>query len=250
MRTCKSPWILFLIFALLMTGCAAQAGPDAQPAPAANAPQAPAPNAPADTPQPTNEQPREATWSIDISDTQQITDEMGLLWNYTLTFHASKPGGTDPIGEYQGEAVLKIEPDMGSAQALAAKEGTQLLAMVFNYHAECENLAFTIAPFSQDAYAAQMKEHNPDDPLSQFNPGDATDYFAITSATFNGTQESIPMTVSDGKDVISGSVPGRSTTVSVPTEITTDGATAYCFFYNTPHPLARAFKGTVTGDVL
>jgi hypothetical protein len=243
MRTCKLT-VIILILALLMAGCAAQAGPDAPPAPAANDPT----DTPA--PQPTNGQPREATWSIDISDTQQITDEMGLLWNYTLTFHASKPGGTDPAGEYQGEAVLNIEPDIGSAQALAAREGTQLLAMVFNYHAECESLTFTIASFSQDGYAEQMKTYNPDDPLTQFNPDDATDYFAITSATFNATQESIPMTISDGKDVISGSVPGRSTTVSVPTEITTDGATAYCFFYDTPHPLARAFKGTVTGDVL
>lgn len=243
MRTCKFT-VIVLILALLMAGCAAQAGPDAPPAPAANAP--------ADTPapQPTDEQPKEATWSIDISDTQQITDEMGLLWNYTLTFHASKPGGVDAAGEYQGEAVLKIEPDMGSAQALAAREGTQLLAMLFDYHAECESLTFTIAPFSQDAYAEQMKRHNPDNPLAPLNPGDATDCFAITSATFNATQESIPMTISDGKDVISGSVPGRSTTVSVPAEITTDGATAFCFFYNTPHPLARAFKGTITGDVL
>lgn len=247
MRACKCI-VIILILALLVTGCAAQVAPGA-PQARANTRQSAA-TAPPDTPQPTNEPPKQATWSIDISDTQQITDEMGLLWNYTLTFHASKPGGTDPTGDYEGEAVLKIEPDMGSAQALAAKEGTQLLAMVFNYHAQCENLTFTIAPFSQDAYAAQMKAHNPDNPLAPFNPGEATDYFAITSATFNATQESIPMTISNGKDVISGSVPGRSTTVSVPTEITADGASAYCFFYDTPHPLARAFKGTVTGDVL
>lgn len=246
MRTCKFV-VSVLILALLMPGCAAQTGPDSPQSPAATVSAA---NTPTDTPQPTSELPKEATWSIDISDTQQITDEMGLLWNYTLTFHASKPGGTDATGDYSGEAVLKIEPDMGSAQALAAKEGAQLLAMVFNYHAECESLTFTIAPFSQNAYVEQMKKYNPDSPLAPFDPGDATDYFAIASATFNATQEPISMTIDSGKGARSGSVPGQGTAVDVPTEITTDGATAYCFFYNTPHPLARAFKGTVTGDVL
>ncbi len=247
MRTCKFT-VIVLILALLMAGCAAQAGPDAPPAPAANDPAA---NAPTDTPAPqsTDEQPKEATWSIDISDTQQITDEMGLLWNYTLTFHASKPGGVDAAGEYQGEAVLKIEPDMGPPRRSPPGKARSF--------SPC--CSITCGMRKPDVYNRPVQPGRvcgtdeaaqSDNPLAPLNPGDATDCFAITSATFNATQESIPMTISDGKDVISGSVPGRSTTVSVPAEITTDGATAFCFFYSTPHPLARAFKGTVTGDVL
>ena len=202
------------------------------------------------TPAPTQEQPLEATWVIEIDDTQQITDEMGLIWNYTLTLHASKPGGTDIVGDYEGEAVLSIEPDFESAKQLAASEGTMLLSMLFRFHAECESLSFEVIPFSQDEYAARMKQANPDNPLAGLNTGEATDFFAIASAAFTATQEPVTMTIEDDGEIRTGTGPGSTMEVFVPTELSTDGAKAYCFFYNTPHPLARAFQGIVTGDVL
>lgn len=237
--------LMALIFALLLTGCGYTS--DFGGAPENTGSKVPTKAPVSEHP---SEAPKEATWIVDISDTQQITDEMGLIWNYSLMLHASKPGGVDATGDYSGEAILSIEPDMASAQALAAAEGTQLIAMLFNYHAECENLSFTIIPFVPDKYAELMEQYNPDNPLARLNPGDSSDFFAIISAVFSATQEPISMTLSGDKGTISGTVPGRAATVDVPTEISIDGASAYCFFYNTPHPLARAFKGTITGDVL
>lgn len=203
-------------------------------------------------PQATGEedQPVEATWAIEIDDTQQVADEMGLLWNYTLALYASKPGGADATGEYEGEAVLKIEPDFDSAKALAAREGTELLSMLFRYQAECAQLSFEIVPFSEGEYAARMKAANPDDPLTQFDPGASTDFFAVVSATFDASQDSIVMTINDDGEIKTGSTPGRAASVTVPVEITFNGANAYCFIYNTPHTLDKAFKGTASGDVL
>lgn len=198
----------------------------------------------------TDAQPKAATWVIDINDTQQITDELGIIWNYTLTFHATNPGGTDVLGDYTGDAVLKIEPDFDSTKAAAAREGTQLLSMLFNYHAECDSMTFEVFDFNQDKYAALMREYNPDNPLQQFDPGTATDFFAVSSATFNSTQEPVSMTIQTDEGPFSGSGGGGGVTVTVPFEITVDGATAYIFFYSMPHPGVPGFKGTLTGDVL
>jgi hypothetical protein len=199
---------------------------------------------------PANAAPTKATWVVDINDTQQITDDNGIIWNYTLTFHASKPGGRDVTGEFAGDALLKIEPDFASAQAAAAKEGTQLLALIFNYRAECEGLTFTVEKFSQDDYAAQMQEYTKTVPYQPLDPGVSTDFFAVTNAVFNSTQEPVAGTIQTDKGPFSAAGGGGGTTVSVLTDISVDGASAYVFLYNTPHPLARAFTGTITGDVL
>lgn len=262
MRHCNISGFLVIMFisAFLLTGCNAQktqadtendaAGASSSvpskmdssvmPSDAQQAPEPPQTNAP----------PKNATWVLDINDTQQITDELGIIWNYTLTFHASKPGGTNVTGEYTGEALLKIEPDFGTTQAAAARDGTQLLSMLFNYHAECETLTFIVEKFTEEEYTAQMKQYNKDIPLLPLDPGVSTDFFAVTGAVFNATQEPITMTIQDDDGPKTGSGGGGGTTVNVPTEISVDGATAYVFFYNTPQPLERAFKGTITGDVV
>jgi hypothetical protein len=240
---------LMLALALCVGGCGLVAPPAAQEEPG-NGSVAAKTAAPATAPAQTQAQPVEATWVIEIDDTQRITDEMGLIWNYTLTLHASKPGGTDVAGDYEGEAVLTIEPDFESARQLAAREGTMLLSMLFSFHAECESLSFEVIPFSQDEYAARMKKANPDNPLAGLSTGEGTDFFAIASAAFTATQEPVTMTIEDDGEIRTGTGPGSTMEVAVPTELSTDGAKVYCFFYDTPHPLACAFQGTVTGDVL
>lgn len=252
----KTVSMIFLCI-LLLTGCQTQASQNnsadsaASGSPVTAAPTASSEPSAQQTQKPAeSDAPKDANWVIEIDDTQQITDEIGIIWNYTLTFYASNHGGKDVLGDYSGEAVLKIEPDLASVQAAAAREGSQLLAMLFKYHAEAEDVSFEVFEFSQDKYAELMKENMPDNPLMQFNPGDAIDFFSVSSTTFDATQEPIDMTIADDDGTFSGTVPGRSTSVNVPFEISFDGATAYCFFYDTPHPLARAFKGVVTGDVI
>lgn len=240
--------IAILVSVLLLAGCAAA------PKDPASAPQPTSakPTAAQQTTEPeqTQAQAKEATWVIEIDDTQQITDEMGLIWNYKLSMYASKAGGTDVLGNYTGEIVLNMEPDFDSAKALAAREGTELLAMLFKHHSEAKDVAFEIAEYSVDAYAEQMKAAMPDSPLLPVgDPNSQASGFAIAGTTFQATQEPINMTIRDEDGTNSGTVPGRSVTVTVPMEITIEDATVYCFFYGTVHPLERSFKGVITGDV-
>ncbi|MEL7608896.1 MAG: hypothetical protein AAGU74_05280 [Bacillota bacterium] len=228
--------------ALLLIGCSAplpQSGSE-EPAAAASA-----------QPGQTNPPPKEADWVIEIDDTQQVTDEMGLVWNYKLTMYASKAGGTDALGNYTGELVLEVEPDFESARQLAASEGTELLAMLFKHHSESQDAAFEVIEYTADAYSQMMQQNNPDNPLQGLgDPGASIDGFAVSRVAFAATQEPIDMTIKDDDgDTISGTVPGRAVTVTVPVEITIEGATAYCHIYETVHPLGRSFKGVITGDV-
>jgi hypothetical protein len=201
-------------------------------------------------PEATTDQTVEANWVIEIDDTQQITDDEGLIWKYHLTMYASKAGGEDVSGNYTGEMVLTMEPDFDSAKALAEREGVELLAMLFKHHSEAENVFFEVKEYSQDAYAESMKETVPDNPLLQLGIPDSTaDNFAVTRVTFNATQEPINMSLKDEDGGFSGTVPGRKVTVNVPMEITIEGATACCYIYETVHPLERAFLGVITGDV-
>lgn len=236
---------LSMAFAFCLSGCGSAAPAAPQDAPETE-PSAP----PAASPETTQEQEAEATWVVEIDDTQQITDEEGVIWNYTLTLYASKPGGVDATGEYTGEATLKIEPDFDSVRQLAANEGAELLSMLFDFHAECDSLSFEMVPYSQDAYATRMKAVNPDNPLAALSLGIDIDDFALVSAAFTATQVPVNVTLESDGTVASAEGPGSTTQVAVPTEISTYGAAAYCYFYGTPHQLARAFSGTVTGDVL
>lgn len=198
----------------------------------------------------TDQDLKKANWVIEIDDTQQITDTDGLIWNYTLSLYASKMGGTDVNGIYTGEAILNMEPDFESAQALAAREGSELLAMFFKHHSVSQNFTFEIVPYSADVYSKLMKE-NSDNPLLRFDdPESKTEGLAITQITFLATQEPLNMTIRDDGEVMSGSVPGGGKTVTVPIVISTEGAIAWCHIYDTVHPLNRTFKGVIAGDVL
>ncbi len=244
--------MVVLVMILVCAGCsvqvpqtdfnqAASAAPSVSAAPTASASSEPTPS----------DQPKNANWVIEIDDTQQITDDMGLIWNYQISMYASKSGGDDVLGQYTGEIVLNMEPDFDSAKALAATEGTELLSMLFKHYSEAQNVTFELVAYDQDVYSDLMKENAPDNPLLQMgDPNSTADSFAITRATFNATQEPINMTLSDEDGTYSGTVPGRSVTVTVPMEITIQGADVYCFIYETVHPLSRAFKGVVTGDVI
>ncbi len=245
-------FVAILLAVSILAGCGVQApktdldqaasvAPTVSAAPTASGSSMPSPS----------EQPKNANWAIEIDDTQQITDEMGLIWDYHMTMYASKAGGEDVLGSYTGEIVLNMEPDLNSAKALAASEGTELLAMLFKHHSEAQNVAFDVAAYDSDVYAQLMKENAPDNPLLAFgDPNFTADSFAISRVTFNATQEPIDMTVKDENGTISGTIPGRSVTVTVPMEITIQGANVYCFLYETVHPLSRAFKGVITGDVI
>lgn len=247
----KTGMIILLVFVLLFAGCNAQApqsnnntvsaAPSVSTAPTASATSQPTPTDP----------PKDANWVIEIDDTQQITDEMGLIWNYQMSFYASKAGGEDVLGSYTGEIVLNMEPDFDSAKALAATEGAELLAMLFKHHSEAQNITFDVLAYDQNTYAQLMKDNAPDNPLLQYgNPNSTADSLAVTRVTFEATQEPINMTVSDENGAYSGTVPGRQVSVTVPMEITIEGADVYCYLYETVHPLNRPFQGIVTGDVL
>ncbi len=201
------------------------------------------------TPQPALQgtKPQNGDFTIAIEDTQQITDEMGLIWNYQLSMTASKTGGGDVLGNYAGEMVLTMEPDFESAQILAQKEGAELLSMLFKHHAEAENTAFELIQFSPEAYAELMKNNIPDNPLLQLSaPNTTTESFAVSRVTFHATQEPINMTVRDDSGTGSGTIPGRQVTVEVPMEIGVEGSRVTCFIYETVHPLSRAFYGTIS----
>jgi len=243
---------VILVLILVCAGCSVQVPQTdlnqvASAAPSVSA----APTAPASSEPTPSDQPKNANWVIEIDDTQQITDDMGLIWNYQISMYASKSGGDDVLGQYTGEIVLNMEPDFDSAKALAATEGTELLSMLFKHHSEAQNVTFELVAYDQDVYSDLMKENSPDNPLLQMgDPNSTADSFAITRTTFNATQEPINMTLSDEDGTYSGTVSGRSVTVTVPMEITIQGANVYCFIYETVHPLSRAFKGVVTGDVI
>jgi hypothetical protein len=241
-----------LTFVFLPSGCSAPV-PQSMPPQSSDVPaQASAgPSAVQQAPETdqSDAQAKEANWVIEIDDTQQITDDEGLIWNYTLSLYASKAGGTDVLGNYTGEFVLDMEPDLNSAKALAAKEGAELLSMLFKHHSEAQDVAFEVVAYSPEAYSELMKENIPDNPLLQINSSSATDALSITRVTFNATQEPISMTVDDGSGAYSGTIPGGKTSVNVPVEISINGADALCYIFETVHPLDRAFKGVITGDV-
>ena len=172
-------------------GAPTGAVPTATASATSSATKAPSPAAPSPSAQPSPkasqsaDKPKDATWVVDINDTQKYTDSMGIIWNYKLTFHASKPGGKNPTGEFMGDAHLKIEPDFASVQAAAASEGTKVLSMVFNYYADCERLSFVVEKVTAP------------EPLAPLTNADFT---AEGSAVFKGTQEPIDMTIlHDGK---------------------------------------------------
>jgi hypothetical protein len=242
--------VLLITCAILLAGCATQgaqtgtansspAGTEPASAESSTTLASAAPtdnqNAPDATP---SESPKNATWVIDINDTTEYTDELGIIWKYTLTFHASKPGGTDTTGEYAGDAVLKIEPDFGTVQAAAAREGTQLLSMIFNYHAQCESFSFVVEKYTNEP------EDGPLAPLS------TADFYAESSATFDSTQEPVEGTIQTSKGPFTAAGGGGGATVNVPFVIEITGASVSVRFANLPQPLEYAFKGTVTGDVL
>lgn len=247
-------FISVLLFIMLLAGCNAQT-PQAEPtipAPTLQSPQA-EPTCVQESPEPEKSDmgAKEATWVIEIDDTQQITDEMGLVWNYRLFIYASKAGGKDVLGNYTGDIVLDMEPDFESAKALAAKEGADLLSMLFKHHSQANNISFEVVAYSPETYAQLMKENIPDNPLLQVNNYTDSIYgLAITRITFETTQEPIDWTISDEEGIYSGTIPGGATTVNVPMEITMDGATVFCHIFQTVHPLDRSFKGVVTGDVI
>jgi hypothetical protein len=252
--TIKTKTMMTALFVIIfmLAGCSAQAPQANMDNAASAAPSASAAPTASASAQPTQtDAPKDANWVIEIDDTQQITDEMGLIWNYQISMYASKAGGEDVLGSYTGEIVLNMEPDFDSAKALAAQEGAELLAMLFKHHSEAQNVTFEVVEYDQDTYAQLMKDSAPDNPLLQFDsPTSTADSLAITRVTFNATQEPIDMTVSDDNGTYSGTVPGRQVSVTVPMEITIEGADVYCYIYETVHPLSRAFKGVITGDVV
>lgn len=239
------PVIIMILFVLMLSGCMAQSSDPAGALPAPTENTQPTPVNPQAT-----EPPKQASWVIEVNDTKQYTDELGIIWNYTLTLYASKPGGTNVTGEYLGEANLKIEPDIGTVQTAAASEGTTLLSMIFNYYADCESLSFVVEKFDEAEYAAEQTEFNKNAGLQSLETGENMDFFAFGDGVFNATQEPVTMTIQTEKGPKTGSGGGGGATVDVPIEISIEGATAYIFIYNLPQPLGDAFKGTVTGDVL
>ena len=251
----SSLFLAFLISISLLTGCNTKAPQMDSPSALQSTDGEPSPDEQSEEPGQQSEQSdrqvREANWIIEIDDTQQITDEMGLIWNYKLSLYASKTGGKDVLGNYSGEIVLDMEPDYDSAKALAQKEGAELLSMLFKHHSEAENIAFEVVEYRPETYSALMKENIPDNPLLQISdPDSETDALAITRITFKATQEPINMTISSEGSVYSGSIPGGETTVNVPMEIMINGASVRFYLFETVHPLERAFEGVVTGDVL
>jgi hypothetical protein len=235
-------FIMTVLICLVFTGCnlklpgsANLGNPDGSAAPSGELQSATPENAAAT---PSAEEPKNATWVMEIDDTQEYTDELGIIWNYTLTLHASKPGGTDVTGEYAGDAVLKIEPDFESVQSAAAREGTELLSMIFNYSAECDSLSFVVEEY--------FKETG-DVPLAPLVP---TDFIAESSALFNATQEPVGMTIQDDDGVFSGAGGGGAATVDVPFRIDITGASVSIKFDNLPQPFETSFNGTISGDVL
>lgn len=193
---------------------------------------------PAAAPEQTDTAPKNANWVMEINDTQKYTDELGIIWNYTLTLHASKSGGTDVTGEYTGDALLIIEPDFASVQAAAAGEGTTLLSMLFNYRAECQSLSFVVEKLGSET------EDGPLAPLTNI------DFTAESSAAFDATQEPVTMTIQDEDGPKTGSGGGGGAAVTVPFTVDITGASVSIKFANLPQPFETAFNGTVTGDVL
>lgn len=165
--------------------------------------------------------------------------------------YLSKAGGKDVLGNYTGEMVLNMEPDLDSAKKLAEREGAELLAMLFKHYSEAKNISFEVVKYSPETRSKLMKENNPDNPLLQINnPAASIDALAITRVTFEATQEPAGGIVREDNTVGGGAGGGGKTSVTVPVEISVEGATVYCHIYGTVHPLGRSFKGVITGDVI
>lgn len=247
MKRLLGGFIMTALICLVFTGCnlklpgsADLGNPDGSTAPSGAAPSGELQSVtPENTaPTPAAEELKNATWVMEINDTQEYTDELGIIWKYTLTLHASKPGGTDVTGEYAGDAVLKIEPDFESVQAAAAGEGTELLSMIFNYSAACDSLSFVVEEYFKETE---------DVPLAPLVP---TDFIAESSAIFNATQEPVAMTIQDADGVFSGAGGGGQTTVDVLFRIDITGASVSLKFDNLPQPFETSFNGTISGDAL
>lgn len=243
-----------MMAALLLAGCSSAVPKQSPIAPSSAAQPAAseAVNSTASTePLKSNEKEKNANWVIEIEDTQQVTDEAGVIWNYKLSMYASKADGTDVLGNYTGEMTLDMDPDIDSVKALAAKEGAELLSMLFRHQSIAKDVSFEVVKYSQETYNSLMKDNASDLQLRPVGlPDSPLDAVAVSKVTFEATQYPINMNVKDGDVAGSATVPGGKTTVTVPAEVEIEGATAYCYIYKTIHPLGRAFKGVVTGDVL
>lgn len=188
---------------------------------------------------------KECDWTIRVSDTQKGSySVMGksISANLTLELVAWKDGGTDVFGQYTGEGYIKVDMDVSGLSG-----GEYSYAGGGMFDRKCEELQFSIVPYSSEKYAQslpEMPEKTFIAPLGNFNAmscfqsGWVTVLRDDTQVYYEGSQVlDSQRSYADGQEDAMGInllVEGASVTVEIPT---------YEFAWN-----IGPFRGTITGD--
>jgi hypothetical protein len=195
--------------------------------------------------------PMDADWVIQVDDTQDyMNKDSGLLYHCNLYIYAEKAGGTDVLGRYTGQIVLKMEPDIQQLTEMMGEDGLIVDSISGGgVLLEGSGAEIEIVTFNAQDYAAKMKEIAPDQPGMQMTAPDTSMNamglelinmkFYYDSAEGTGHDES-------GNE---GEGWGHDTTATVeePIVIEVNGASVYVSFPK--YGFDRAFKGTVIGNV-
>lgn len=195
--------------------------------------------------------PLEADWVIQLDDTQDYTNkDSGILYHCNLYIYAEKAGGTDVLGRYTGQVVLKMAPDLEQLAELMGEDGLTVDAisggdmLLEGFGAEFDMIAF-----NAKEYAEKMKEIIPDQPGLQMTAPNASDNAMSLELVsmkwkFDGGEGSAHD--ESGNETQGWGVDAKGETEE-PIVLLVDGATVYVTFPR--YGFDRAFKGTIIGNV-
>jgi hypothetical protein len=194
--------------------------------------------------------PIDADWVMQVDDSQDyMNKDSGLLYHCNLYIYAEKAGGTDVLGMYTAQIVLKMEPDLQQLTEMMGEDGLVVDSISGgDVLLEGNSVEFEMVTFNAKDFAAKMKEIAPDQPGMQMTIPDTTMNamvlelismkFSYNSAEGTGHDESGNGVEGWGQDA--------ATTVDEPIVIEADGASVYVSFPK--YGFDRAFKGTVIGN--
>lgn len=194
---------------------------------------------------------KNADWIMQVDDTQDYTYEgSGIRYHCQLYLYASKTGGTDVLGHYTAQIVLKMEPDAQQLAAMLAEDG-EIVDSLSGGDTRFESIGatFDMVAYSAKSFSATLKEIAPNQPLLQMAlPGTGENAMALKVHTMSMVLTAPEGTSHDENGNEGAGWGGGSTrTVEQPIVILVNGGTAYVTFPK--YEFERPFKGTIVGTV-
>lgn len=195
--------------------------------------------------------PKNADWVIQLDDTQEYTNkESGFLYHCNLYLYATKAGGTDVLGAYTGQIVLKMEPDLEQLAEMIGEDGL-IVDSISGGGVLLEGFGadFEMVAYNAKDYAKTMKEIFPDQPgLQMTYPNTSINAMALELISMKFHYDSVEASGHDESgNVGQGWGNNAESETEEPVVIQVDGATVYVSFPR--YGFDRAFKGTVVGNV-